>query len=363
MPQNPPLRWKNEPAARLEQDPELLKTWDRLNASRGNLPFLAGDAVVSALRHLGDATERLLVGSAGATIVAMFLLIPRGKFQWQTFQPSQLPLGAWVALADLDLAAIARSLQRGPLGFCLVLSITQVDPLVAPRTADTPDCQTLDYIDTGWIDIEGSFEDYWAARGKNLRQNMRKQRVKLAADGTRLSMQVLRDFSDMAPAIARYGALESAGWKAQNGTAIHPDNAQGRYYRELLEQASARGEATVYQYLFDDRVVAMNLCLLSQGTLVVLKTTYDESIKTLSPAFLLREEELQKIYRDGEIKRMEYFGRLMDWHTKLTEKKRTLYHLTMYRWPMVKSLAMARRRKAAKVDVAVPAVAETPTTA
>ncbi len=362
MTQIPPIRWKNVPAVSLEQDTELLKAWDRLNGSRGNLPFLGGDAVVSALRHLGDATERLLVGSTGATIVAMFLLIPRGKFQWQTFQPSQLPLGAWVAHADLDLTAIARSLQRGPLGFCLVLSITQVDPLVAPRTADTPDCQALDYIDTGWIDIAGTFEDYWAARGKNVRQSMRKQRVKLAADGTQLTLHVLREHADMAPAIARYGALESAGWKAQNGTAINPDNSQGRYYRELLEQASVRGEATVYQYLFDDRVVAMNLCLLSQGTLVVLKTTYDESIKTLSPAFLLREEELQKIYRDGEIKRMEYFGRLMDWHTKLTDKKRTLYHLTMYRWPMVKSLAMARRRKATKVDVAVPTVAETPTT-
>ncbi len=268
-----------------------------------------------------------------------------------------------MAQSDLDLTTIARSLQRGPLGLCLVLSITQVDPQVAPRNADTPNCQTLDYIDTGWVEIEGTFEDYWAARGKNLRQNMRKQRVKLAAEGTRLTMQVLRDFADMAPAIARYGALESAGWKAQNGTAIHPDNAQGRYYRELLEQASARGEATVYQYLFDDRVVAMNLCLLSQGTLVVLKTTYDESIKTLSPAFLLREEELQKIYRDGEIKRMEYFGRLMDWHTKLTEKKRTLYHLTMYRWPLIKRLAMARRRKAVTADVDVPTVAETPATA
>ena len=87
-----------------------------------------------------------------------------------------------------------------------------------------------------------------------------------------------------------------------------------------MEHASLRGEAVVYQYQFDDRVVAMNLCLSRQGELVVLKTTYDESIKTFSPAFLLRENELQEIYRTGKIKRIEYFGRLMDWHTKLTDK-------------------------------------------
>jgi len=346
MPLANQIQWKNISAAGLSQDPLLAQAWDKLNATRGNLPFLAADAIVTTLATLGEGAERLLVGTFGAEVVAMFLLVPQGKFRWQTFQPSQLPLGAWVADASLPLDDLARSLQHGPLGLCLVLSITQVDPLVAARPTDAPDSQTMDYIDTGWIDIERTFDDYWAARGKNLRQNMRKQRAKLAADGVTLTMQVLRDHADMAGAIERYGKLESAGWKAQSGTAIHPDNAQGRFYRELLEHASLRGEAVVNQYLFDDRVVAMNLCLLRQGTLVVLKTTYDESIKTLSPAFLLREEELQDIYRQGQIKRMEYFGKLMDWHTKLTDKKRTLYHMTAYRWPLIKTLAQARRAKA-----------------
>ena len=79
--------------------------------------------------------------------------------------------------------------------------------------------------------------------------------------------------------------------------------------------------------------------------LVVLKTTYDESIRQLSPAFLLRESELQEIFAQGQVRRIEYFGRLMDWHTKMTPNKRTLYHLTAYRWPMLKLLALARRAK------------------
>ena len=137
--------------------------------------------------------------------------------------------------------------------------------------------------------------------------------------------------------------MESGKRKAERGTAIHPDNAQGRFYSELLEHASRRGEAVVYQYLFNERVVAMNLCLQRNGILVVLKTTYDESIKSFSPAFLLRENELQEIYREGQVKCIEYYGRLMDWHTKLTDRKRGLYHLTQYRWPVLKKLANVRR--------------------
>ncbi len=352
------IHWKNLPASSLAQDRQLLANWDRLNAAQGGLPFLTGDAIISALNILGSGNERLLVGGNDGDVLAMFLLFPQGRFRWQTFQPSQLPLGAWVADPRIKVQDFARSLTRGPLGLCLGLSITQIDPQIAPRAQDTPDSQSSDYIDTGWIDIQGSFEEYWNARGKNLRQNMRKQRAKLLADGVKLSMQALRDHSDMAPAVVRYGELESAGWKAQKGTAIHPNNTQGRYYRELLEHASLRGEAVVYQFLFDGRVVAMNLCLLRESTLVVLKTTYDESIKTYSPAFLLREEELQEIHRSGEINRVEYFGRLMDWHTKLTSKKRTLYHLTLYRWPVLKKLAELRRRKGASNQSVAPDNAE-----
>jgi CelD/BcsL family acetyltransferase involved in cellulose biosynthesis len=340
----PLIHWKNLAASALENDSQLVLEWDRLNAAGANLPFLASDAVVSALKILGNGRERLLIGSGAAGPVAMFLLVPAGRFRWQTFQPSQLPLGVWVAEAHIQLIDVAQSLMAAQLGVCLVLSVTQVDPHIAPRAQDTATSQHTDYIDTGWIDIHGNFEDYWSARGKNLRQNMRKQRVKLLADGTQLTLQVLRDHTDMASAVARYGSLESAGWKAQEGTAIHPDNDQGRFYRELLEQASLRGEAVVYQYSFDGRVVAMNLCLERGSTLVVLKTTYDESIQSFSPAFLLCEAELQDLHQATQVKKLEFFGRMMEWHTKWTDKKRTIYHLTLYRWPLLKRLALARRK-------------------
>lgn len=65
---------------------------------------------------------------------------------------------------------------------------------------------------------------------------------------------------DIAQAIADYGLLESAGWKAEGGTAIHPDNAQGRFYRAMLENFCRQGRGRVYRYRFDDKVVAVDLC-------------------------------------------------------------------------------------------------------
>ncbi len=353
------ISWTNQPAAILKQDAMLQREWDRLNTARSDLPFLASPAMIAALNVFGDGTERLLIGKTDGAAVAMFLLVPAGKLRWRTFQPSQIPLGAWVAQRNLPLLDIARSLIRGPLGLCLALSITQVDPLFAERREDADDCKHADYIDTAWIDIQGSFDDYWNARGKNLRQNMRKQRAKLLSDGIGTKMRVVRNREAMAEAIAQYGKLESSGWKAEGGTAISPDNAQGRFYRDLLEKAAERQEAVVYEYLFDDRVVAMNLCLERNGVLVVLKTTYDESIKAFSPAFLLRQDELEELHGTALTKRLEYYGRLMEWHTRWTESKRTLYHLTLYRWPLLKKLA-DKRRHAAVAEVAPQAPSADP---
>jgi CelD/BcsL family acetyltransferase involved in cellulose biosynthesis len=358
---DPTIHWTAFPASSLTISSTHANHWDALNASRGDIPVLSSLAVITALKTLGNGTERLFIGDVNGDVVAMLVLVRSGTFKWTSFQPSQLPLGAWVARSSLALTGIARSLLSGPLGPSLVLSITQIDSMLAQREPDAEDIQHDDYIDTAWVDIAGSFADYWAARGKNLRQNMRKQRSKLASEGIQVSMTVVRDHAEIRSAIEQYGLLESSGWKGKEGTAVRQDNAQGHFYRELLELASKTGQARVYQYRFNEKIVAMNLCLLRSGTLAVLKTAYDESIQYYSPAFLLREDEMQSFHEDPLIDRIEYLGRLMDWHTKFTHEKRPLYHLTTYRWPFVKTLANRWRQKTVEADSLVRTEAESKT--
>jgi hypothetical protein len=165
--------------------------------------------------------------------------------------------------------------------------------------------------------------------------------------------------ADIGPVLARYGDLEGQGWKAAGGTAILSANAQGRFYSGWLTAAAQRGEAFCTEYRFDGKTVAINLGLLRGGTWIVLKTAYDESVpKNLSPASLLREEELQWIFGEGSgIRRIEYYGRMMEWHSRLTETHRTLYHLTTYRFDWVKHLADRRRARSAAVTPLVTAQA------
>ncbi|HWI12918.1 MAG TPA: GNAT family N-acetyltransferase, partial [Burkholderiales bacterium] len=203
-----------------------------------------------------------------------------------------------------------------------------------------------------------TFEEYWAARGKNLRHNVRKQRNRLEKVGATTRLEVLRLPEEVAAAIADFGNLESAGWKATGGTAVHPGNAQGRFYRAMLEEFCRLGCARIYRYRFDERVVAMDLCIEAGGTLIVLKTAHDDAITGMSPAFLMREEAFRHIFEERRIQRIEFYGRLMDWHTKWSHEVRTMYHVNCYRWPVVGRLketlararALGRRAPAAAAE-------------
>jgi hypothetical protein len=79
----------------------------------------------------------------------------------------------------------------------------------------------------------------------------------------------------------------------------------------------------------------VDLCIVGGGALIILKTTYDEAYKQLSPAFLMREEAFRQLFTTKEVDRIEFYGRVMEWHTRWTDKVRTMYHVNQYRWPAI----------------------------
>ena len=298
--------------------------------------LLATEFVEPLIGQFGRGDELLACLREKDRLRAMAIVQQGRRGAWNTFQPAQAPIGLWLQQPDLDTAEAAHSLLGALPGFPLLLALTQMDPMLAPRPANGPGIRTLDYIDTARVTLAGSFDDYWNARGKNLRANLKKQRARLERDGVATRMVVDREPARMAQAVQDYGCLETSGWKGSKGTAVSSENAQGRYYRVMLEGMAARGAASVYRYYFGEQLVAMDLCVEDGASLVVLKTAYDESVSpNLSPTLLMREEACRSLFDGGRFARLEFYGRVMEWHTRWTEEVRTLYHVNHYRWPAV----------------------------
>lgn len=324
--------------------------WQGAAERSGASVAVGADYVAALLDTLGDGREVVALRSGRDGPDAAAVLRRTGRGVWTTFNPSEVCVGLWIQSVEADLAALASGLLGALPGLPVALAVLQLDPAVVARPAETGRLRTLDHFRTAWIDVAGGFDDYWAARGKNLRANTKKARGELGRIGVTPVLEVATEPSGVGPALSEYARLEAAGWKGKSGTAMTPDGPEGRFYRRLLEQACAKRGGEIYRYRAGDRAVAMDLCLRDRGTLIVLKTAYDEEWAKVSPASLMREEQLRRLFADGETRRVEFYGPLMEWHTRWTQQSRMLYHANCYRLPLLSwahGLARARRAKAA----------------
>lgn len=330
------ILWELHPIGRFST---FADTWDAINAQGSALPFLESGFIAPLYAAFGRGGERLALAHRGTLPVAALIIEPAGRFNWISAQRSQLPVCPLVAHCDEDLTELAQSLLAQLPGTALNLGLTELDSLFYPEPCDAPkSIQTLDYIQTAWVDVDTSFDAYWEARGKNLRANMRKQRNKLEAEGVKITLENICCEDKVEAAIAEYARLETASWKSELGTAIDPANAQGQFYAQMLKHFCRERRALIWQLKFDDKVVAMDLCIESHGTLVILKTTFDAQHQSLSPAFLMRQEAFNQVFDQARIKRIEFYGKVMEWHTRWTTHSRKLYHLNAYRWGFIPQL-------------------------
>lgn len=329
------IKWDFTPATDF---PSCAALWDTINHLGSGSALLQARFVTLLLRFFGHGRMRLGIATNAGAPVAMSLIEPARPLVWTSIQPAQAPLGLWLTAPDLDHGEAARTLLRSLPGSALLLGLQQQDPRVSPRPCPSPGLRTLDYIHTARISVNGTFEDYWARRGKNLRHNLRRQLNRLEREGIQPRLEVTTKPEAMAAAVADYGRLESAGWKTRTGTAVAADNVQGAFYHALLETYAQTGDALVYRFFYNERLVAIDFCIHGSGILNWLKTTYDETQTTSSPAALLRQASFRLAFADARIAAIEFYGPVMDWHIKWAEDFRTMYHINCYRWPWLAPL-------------------------
>ena len=333
------MKWIFLPANEFEQ---YAVAWDELNGAGYNSPLLNSRFLLASLQAFKSGKKMLAILGNIDRPEVMAVLAQGHNQTWDTFQPSQAPIGFWLMRLGMDVEVTLNSLLHALPGFPLVLGITQQDPLLIPRPPHSALLLTFDYIPTAHIALNNDFESFWQARGKNLRQNMRTVRNRLEKNALSYELKCITDPAKVCYAIEHFGRMESAGWKAEQGTAVEFDSAQGKFYVNLLERFCKNGTACIYCLTFNDAVVAMDLCVQQDGSVIVLKTTYDESYHDYSPAMLLHQEMLRLLMSSADFQRLEFYGKVRDWQLRLTEDVRTMYHVNVYRWAWLKRVMEKR---------------------
>jgi len=324
------MKWTIHP---IDQLGRFESAWRSLNESEVNLPLLDPDYVFNLVKHLGTGRDLLAVCDGTGGPAAMTVLTRSKPGAWMAFEAGGCPLGIWINDPSADLDSLIAGLFRALPGFAVLISLTRRDPELTPRPADGGWVRTVDYNRTSRLTLSGTFEAYWAARKKQFRQNIRTSRNRLKRDGIETRFVVLTEPEAVADAVDAYGLIESTGWKGTAGSALHPTNAQGQFYRNTMRLLASRNKALVSQFWVGDQLAASDLYIHNRGILINLKTSYDEAFKYASPADLLREEFFKYLYEKDCFEAIEYFGKYSKWQKNWTNHVRTMYHVNYYRWP------------------------------
>jgi CelD/BcsL family acetyltransferase involved in cellulose biosynthesis len=138
------------------------------------------------------------------------------------------------------------------------------------------------------------------ALSSSSRKKLRQQRRRLAEKGS-LEFRIVRNASAVRDALDQFLALEAAGWKGRQGTALLNSEADATFARAMIEDLARYGEVSVHALYLDGRPVSMQIVLRAGPAAFTWKTAYDENWRDLSPGMLLLEDYTAAFLADESI--------------------------------------------------------------
>ncbi|MDR1996240.1 GNAT family N-acetyltransferase [Azonexus sp.] len=266
--------------------------WDRLNnALYDGYPYFDSRFVGPLLKYFAKGSERLCLYREQGVVRGALILQPYGQGRWVIFRPVQAPVTP-ILVAD---ATLLQSLLKALPGFAWCIEFHAVDPRYAPSFAQvrgqiviSPHASTVDVVPGNGFDV------YWQQRPKNLPSNISRYSNRPEREVGTFVLSSWREQEDIADSMARFGELESAGWKEVAGTAVSMGSLQGSFYAEVLTRFAATGQAEVYEMAIAGQLAASCLLIDNARMLVILKTTYDETLSQFAPGQLLLYQLLER---------------------------------------------------------------------
>ena len=348
-------------AASQEVDERWWADWDRLNDTHlQSHPLLSSRWARNLAASFGSQDLRFArLSRRNGEPLAATILQPNGFGRWRVFCPAQAAVALLVfdrSVAD-GMQWLQRLLRRMP-GIGLVLDVPyQDEPYSWVETAPHACLHRVSLGTTIRIRAPEGLDKYWAERPKELRDNVRRRQRKAGEEGIQFRLAAVTEPASIGAAVDRYGQLESSGWKGKEGTALHPDNVQGRFYRTMMEAYAASGDASMFELWNGERLAASRIVIRGPTMYVILKTTFDESLRNFAPGHVQLYEMFRTMLADQQRVVELYTKATRDWLLWATDT-RSIDDVSVYRGGLVGEL-VARRRK--RKDAAAPAPAAAPT--
>ena len=179
------------------------------------------------------------------------------------------------------------------------------------------------------LPLPDSFDGYLAARTAKFRNHLKRSQRKLANAGALSTQEVDGSGNSLDAGLDALMRIEHASWKHEHGSAISAVEHQTGFYRQFCLGAHEEGRLHLQWLTIDGQPVAYNLGYLQGDHYHYLKTSYDQSLRELSPSTVLRARLIESLIGRG-LKVFDFPGEPYEWETQWTDTVRWRQVLTIY---------------------------------
>jgi len=291
----------------------LAAEWTALarSASEPNV-FAEHWFVAASLRTLGAGRDiRLLEVRRASRLIGLLLVtVERGYARLpvrhvRNWLHDQMFLGTPLVAAGEEAAFWAAAIAAldeadwAP-GLLHLTSLTEGGPLHRALPGDTAFREVRAFLHSD-LDATAYYE---AAVRQKKRKEIRRLRNRLAETGA-IEAHILADPAALAGWCDIYLALERAGWKGRQGSALACRPETERFFRETLAAAQAAGRLQFLRLDAGGKPIAMLVNFLAAPGSFSFKTVFDEDFARFSPGVLIQLENLANILSHESIRWMD----------------------------------------------------------
>ena len=143
-----------------------------------------------------------------------------------------------------------------------------------------------------------SADDYWQSNVRSKKRKEIRRLIKRLEEMGTVAHARLRDGGDIAVWTEDFLALEGAGWKGAEGTALAGQDNSRAYFREALSNMHAAGMLDMLRIDLNGAPVAMLVNFHMGRGAFSYKIAYDERLSRFSPGVLIEIDNLQAALSD-----------------------------------------------------------------
>ncbi len=161
------------------------------------------------------------------------------------------------------------------------------------------------------------------------RQELRRQRRRLGERG-QVEVRYSAPNQDLRVWTDQFLALEAAGWKGKEQSALAAAEADAEYFRQIVTLAAAKNQVGFLGLYVNDQPIALKVNFLSGAGSFSFKIAFDEAFSKFSPGVQLELENIDWVHQQRGVEWMDSCAKPDHFMIgRLWGQQRTIQHLVL----------------------------------